>query len=83
MTLTVIDTFREQDNDVILELYKKQFCQVAFVPHNLTNKFKPLDMTVNKPSKFFYFQQVQRMVLRASFEATNKKVYGMSMLRYL
>ena len=53
MTLTVIDTFREQDNDVILELYKKQFCQVAFVPHNLTNKFKPLDMTVNKPSKFF------------------------------
>ena len=28
-------------------------CQVVIVPHNLTNKFQPLDITINKPAKSF------------------------------
>ena len=28
-------------------------CQVVIVPHNLTKKFQPLDITVNKPTKSF------------------------------
>ena len=31
----------------------KVFCQVVIVPHNLTNRFQPLDITVNKPGKSF------------------------------
>ena len=39
VTLIIIDTFKRQDNDVILDLCEKHMCQVATVPHNLTNKF--------------------------------------------
>ena len=47
------DTFKGQDNDIVLNLCKKHFCQVVIVPHNLTNKFQSLDITVNKPAKSF------------------------------
>ena len=48
-----MDTFKGQENDIVLDLCKKHFCHVVIVPHNLTNKFQPLDITVNKPAKFF------------------------------
>ena len=53
MSFIIMDTFKGQDNDLFLDLCKKNFCQVAIVPHNLTNKFQPLDITVNKPAKSF------------------------------
>ena len=53
MSLIVIDTFKGQDNDVILDLCEKHMCQVVIVPHNLTKKFQPLNITVNKPTKSF------------------------------
>ena len=42
-SLIVMDTFKAQDNDTL----KK----VAIVPHNLTHKFQPLDISVNKAAK--------------------------------
>ena len=48
-----MDTFKGQDKDIVLNLCKKHFCQVVIVPHNLKNKFQPLDITVNKPAKSF------------------------------
>ena len=48
-----MDTFKGQDNDIVPNLCKKHFYQVVIVPHNLTNKFQPLDITVNKPAKSF------------------------------
>ena len=53
MSLIIMDTFKGQENDIVLDLCKKHFCQVVIVPHNLTNKFQPLDITVNKPAKSF------------------------------
>ena len=53
MSLIIMDPFKGQDNDVILDLCKKHMCQVVIVPHNLTNKFQPLDITVHKPAKSF------------------------------
>ena len=53
MYLIIMDTFKRQDNDVILDLCENQMCQAVFVPHNLTNKFQPLDITVNKLAKSF------------------------------
>ena len=50
MSLIIMNTFKEQDNDIVLNLCKKHFCQVVIIPHNLTNKFQPLDITVNKPT---------------------------------
>ena len=53
MSLIIMDTFKGQDNDVILDLCKKDMCQVIIVPHNLMNKFQPLDNTANTPVKSF------------------------------
>ena len=46
-----MDTFKGQDGDVILDLCEKHMCEVVIISHNLTNKFQPLDITVNKPAK--------------------------------
>ena len=42
-----------QDNDVVPDLCRKHFCQVIIVPHNLTNRFEPFDIIVNKSAKLF------------------------------
>ena len=53
MSLVIMDTFREQDNDDLKKLCAENYCQVVIVPHNLTNKFQPLDLTVNQSAKSF------------------------------
>lgn len=52
-SLVIMDTFKGQDNEDIAKLCKKNHCLLVIVPHNLTNKFQPLDLTVNKPAKCF------------------------------
>ena len=53
MSLIIMDTFKGEDNDVILDLCEKHMCQVVIVPHSLSNKFQPLDIAINKPVKSF------------------------------
>ena len=53
MSFIIMDTLKGQDNDVILHLCEKHMCQVVIVSHNLTNKFQPLGIIVNKPAKSF------------------------------
>ena len=53
LSLIIMDTFKGQDNEAVLELCRKNNCEVIIVPHNLTNKFHPLDITANKPAKSF------------------------------
>ena len=48
-----MDTFKGQDNDEVAKRCHKNNCALIIVPHNLTNKFQPLDITVNKPAKSF------------------------------
>ena len=48
-----MDTFKGQDNDVILDLCEKHMCQVVIVPHNLTNKFQPLDIRTKRTKSIF------------------------------
>ena len=48
-----MDTFKGQDSEAVLELCRMNNCEVIMVPHNFTNKFQPLDTTVNKPAKSF------------------------------
>ena len=52
-SLIVMDTFKGQDNDTLKELCSQNNCEVVIVPHNLTHKFQPLDISVNKAAKAF------------------------------
>ena len=67
-------TVEGQDNDVILDLCQKHFCQFVIVPHNLMNRFQPLDITVNKPVKSFKSFSIQvSQELEKGIEAATQK----------
>ena len=53
MSLMIMDTFKGQDNDEEPKLCCKNNCALIIVPHNLANRFQPLDITLNKPAKSF------------------------------
>ena len=44
--LIIVDTFKGQDSDRLRGLCSENYCEVVIVPHNLTNKFQPLDINV-------------------------------------
>ena len=52
-SLIIMDTFKGQDNEEMKRLYAKNNCELIIVPHNLTNKFQPLDISINKSAKKF------------------------------
>ena len=54
----IMDTFKGQDSDEVAKLCRENNCDLIIVPHNLTNKFQPLDITVNKLAKNFYKRQI-------------------------
>lgn len=56
-SLVIMDTFKGQDNDILKEFCSKNRCELVIVPHNLTNKFQPLDLSVNKAAKAFVQNQ--------------------------
>ena len=51
--LIILDTFKGKDNDTLKKLCAESNCDVVIVPHNVTNKFQPLDLPVNKVTKSF------------------------------
>ena len=48
-----MDTFKRKDNDTLKKLCAENNCDVVIVPHNLTNQFQPLDLSVSKAAKSF------------------------------
>ena len=61
---------------------QKALCQVVIVPHNLTNKFQSLDITLNKPAKSFISNKYNEW-FRSRFHSNLRKVYRLQMLKYL
>ena len=55
-----MDTFKGQDNDVTSNLCGDNNYAIVKVPHNLTNKFQPIDITVNKPAKYFISEKYNK-----------------------
>ena len=51
--LIIMDTFKGQDNDRLRELCSENYCEVVIVFHNLTSKFQPIDISINKAAKAF------------------------------
>ena len=52
-SLLIMDTFKGRDNETLYNLCLENNCEIVIVPHNLTNKFQPLDVIVNKAAKAF------------------------------
>ena len=46
-------TFNGKDNDAMKALCKENGCELVIVPHNLTIKFQPLDISINQKAKKF------------------------------
>ena len=50
-SLIIMDTLKGQDNKKMKRLCAENNCELVIVPHNLTNKFQPLD--INQSAKKF------------------------------
>ena len=53
MSLVIMDTFKRQDNEEVAKVCRENNCVLIILPHNLTNKFQPLDITFSKAAKSF------------------------------
>ena len=80
-SLVIMDTFKGQDNDTLKELCSENNCEVVIVPHNLTNKFQPLDISVNKAAKAFiqnlyneWFSNQVAIQLKHGIDPTDVKI---------
>ena len=57
MSLVIIDTFIGEDDDEMRKFCVKNSCEMVIIPHNLTNKFQTLDISVNKAAESFIFDK--------------------------
>ena len=72
-----MDTFNGQDNEEIISLCWENNCELVIVPHNLTNKFQPPDLTINQITKKFVSNQFNKWFAeRVSRQLTNGKSPG-------
>ena len=69
-----------------MELCIKNLCLIVIDPHNLTNNFQTLDITVNKPAKSFisnkynvwFVEQVSKQLLKGTQPADVKIPLGLT-----
>ena len=76
MSLIIMDAFKRQDTDGILDLCGKHMCQVVIVPHNLRNKFQQLDITVNKPTKSFISNKYNEWLSKQVSQQLEKGIHA-------
>ena len=85
-----MDTFKGQDNDTLKKLCVENNCNVMIVPHNLTNKFQPFNLSVNKAVKSFihnkyndWFADQVFMQLQNGNDPTDVKISKLSDLKLI
>ena len=74
MSLVIMDTFKGQDNDELRKLCMGNNCEVVIVPHNLTNKFQPLDLSVNKAAKAFISEKCNTWMTNGISKQINRGI---------
>ena len=47
----IMDTFKGQGNKEMKQLCAKNNCELVLIPRNLTNKFQPLNISINQSAK--------------------------------
>ena len=72
-----MDTFKGQNNKETKFLCLENNCELVIVPHNLTNKFQPLDLTINQKAKKFVSNQINKWYAeKVRRQLTNVKMYA-------
>ena len=72
MALLIEDIFKRQDNAAVANLCVDNNCVEVILPHNLTNKFQSLDITVNKPGKCFISKTFSKWFVEQVVNVLNK-----------
>ena len=72
MLLVIMDTFKGQGNDDLRELCGNNNCEIVIIPHNLTNKFYPLDLSI-RTTKEFIFEKNTTLGWQMKFQKNSKK----------
>ena len=80
--LIIMDTFKGQGKDILKKLCAENNCDVVIVPHNLTNKFQPLDLSVNKAAKLFIQNEYNDWLPDQVFTRSLKMEKILPMLKY-
>ena len=76
-SLIIMDTFKGQDNEAMKSFCNKNNCELVIVPHNLTNKFQPLDLTINQKAKKYVSSKFNEWYAeRVSKQLMNGKAPG-------
>ena len=57
MSLVMMDKFKEQDNNDLIELGVKCNCEIVIISHNLTNEFQALDLSARKAARPYVFEK--------------------------
>ena len=72
-----MDTFKGQDNEAMKSLCNKNNCELVIVPHNLTNKFQLLDLSINQKAKKYVSSKFNEWYAeRVSKQLMNGKAPG-------
>ena len=74
-----MDTFK--DNKEVAKLCCENNCVFIIVPHNLTKKFQPLDITFNKPAKSFIKEKYKNRYTKQLNNLTKAKIKQMLKFR--
>ena len=73
-----MDTFKRQDNEEVAKVCRENNCFLIIVPHNLTNKFQPLDITLVRQQKVSSKRSITYGILnRLLYNITKTKIQQM------
>ena len=62
MSVVIIDTLKGRSNDNLRELCARNNCEIVIVLLNLTNKFHPLNLRVNKAAEAYFSEKYNNWI---------------------
>ena len=57
--LAIVDKFKGQCTTLIVNILESNNIDVVFVPPNCTDRLQPMDLSINKPAKYFLKEKFQ------------------------